>query len=224
MDRQVFDHRALLLKSVIIDWGPKPFKTLDIWLSNPSLKQIVKKSKESYSGTGNPMTRLKEKLQKLKYDLKLWNKEVFDIIGFKKQSLSEEIETLDQKDGQSSLGEEEKSRRLHLLSELKLLLEKESSILNQKARVKWLEQGDKNSKYFHSRIRWRRSMNELKGVDMNGGRCEDPIKFREEVRNIFEKRFSASKHLNIKFQNIVFPSIIENDNRLLTKDIGDYEV
>jgi len=41
------------------------------------------------------MTGLKEKLKKLKYDLKLWNKEVFGIIGFKKQSLSEEIENLD---------------------------------------------------------------------------------------------------------------------------------
>jgi len=72
-------------------------------------------------------------------------------------------------------------------------------MLNQKARVKWLEQGDINSKYFHSIIRWIISMNELEEVNMNGVWCENLIKVREEVRNIFEKWFSASKYLNIKF-------------------------
>ncbi|XP_027905898.1 uncharacterized protein LOC114165485 [Vigna unguiculata] len=182
--RQVSDHCALLLKSVTMDWGPKPFKSLNIWFSDPSFKNTVKQSWESYFGIGNSMTTLKEKLKKLKHDLKAWNKEVFGIIGQKIQSLSSEIGKLDQKDDESNLDEGDRSRRMHLLSELTLLLQKESSLLNQKAKVKWLEQGDINSKYFHSKIRWQRSMNELKGVDMDGVWCEDPAKIREERMTI----------------------------------------
>jgi len=207
-----------------MDWGPKPFKSLNIWFLDPSFKNTVKQSWESYFGIGNPMTTLNEKLKKLKHDLKAWNKEVFGIIGQKIQSLSSEIGKLDQKDDESNLDEGDRSRRMHLLSELKLLLQKESSLLNQKAKVKWLEQGDINSKYFHSKIRWQRSMNELKGVDMDGVWCEDPTKVREEVRKTFEKRFSEPKSLSINLHNFEFPNLSENDNRHLTKDISDNEI
>jgi len=66
-----------VLKSVIIDWGPKPFKTLDIRKSDPTFTKVVKQSWEAYIGKGNPMILLKDKLKKLKCDLKLWNREVF---------------------------------------------------------------------------------------------------------------------------------------------------
>ena len=69
-------------------------------------------------------------------------------------------------------------RHMNLLSEVKLLLHKESAILNQKTRLKWIEQGDTNSKYFHSRIRWRRVKNEIKGVELNRTWCEDLMKIK----------------------------------------------
>jgi len=64
-----------------------------------------------------------------------------------------------------------------------LLLEKESSLLNQKTRIKRLKQWDTIS----TSIRWRRIKNELNVVDMNGMWCENPFKIREEVRQVFEK-------------------------------------
>ena len=224
LDRQVSDHCALLIKQVTIDWGPKPFKTLDIWESDPTFKNVVKQSWHSYIGKCNPMIELKEKLKKLKFDLKLWNKEVFGNIGLKKQNLLQELHILDMKDDESNLGEDDMVRRTNLLSELRLLLHKESALLNQKARLKWIEQGDTNSKYFHSRIRWRRITNEFKGVDLNGLWCEDPEKVKQEVRQAFQKRFSTPKTFNINLKNIEFKKISEEDNSLLTKEIGDKEI
>jgi len=49
------------------------------------------------------MVVLKEKLKKLKHDPKCWNKEVFGIIGLKKQNLLLELGSLDEKDDDSSL-------------------------------------------------------------------------------------------------------------------------
>lgn len=60
-------------------------------------------------------------------------------------------------------------------------------------------------------------------MDLNGLWCKDLVKVREEVRKIFEKRFSAPNCLSLNLQNIEFPSISEDDNRIL-KDIGDHEV
>lgn len=72
--------------------------------------------------------------------------------------------------------------RMKLLSELKLLDQKEISILSQKARVNWLEHGDTNSKYYHSRIRWRRTNNKVKGIQLNGCWCEEPNRVKRGER------------------------------------------
>ena len=59
---------------------------------------------------------------------------------------------------------------------------------------------------------------------MNGLWCEDPVKVRKEVRKVSVKCFSAPKQFSLNLQNMEFPTISEDDNRLLTKDIGDHEI
>jgi len=63
---------------------------------------------------------------------------------------------------------------LQRLCNLKILSEKEQSILKQKSRDAWLKEGDINSKYFHS-IKWRRLTNEITGVEVNGDGAKNPI-------------------------------------------------
>jgi len=42
--RQVFDHCALVLKTSVIDWGPKPFRVLNVWSTN---KRVQEKSEKN---------------------------------------------------------------------------------------------------------------------------------------------------------------------------------
>ena len=94
-----------------------------------------------------------------------------------------------------------------------------NALLTQKAMLKWIEHGDTNSKYFHSRIRWRRITNELKRVELNGLVCEDPEKVKQKVRQAFQKRFSTLKTFSINLKNIEFQKISEEDNLLLKTEI-----
>lgn len=41
LDRNILDHCPILLKMVTIDWGPKPFRTLDCWFENKDFKGFV---------------------------------------------------------------------------------------------------------------------------------------------------------------------------------------
>ena len=59
------------------DWGPKPFRTIDTWLSEKGFMEMVKGRWSSYSVQGNGFMKVKEKLKHLKGDLKVWNRNVF---------------------------------------------------------------------------------------------------------------------------------------------------
>jgi len=48
IDRQISNHCALVLKSNVVDWGPKPFRFLDIWQEYKEFGIFVKNKWESY--------------------------------------------------------------------------------------------------------------------------------------------------------------------------------
>lgn len=77
LDRNFSDHCLVLLKSKIVDWGPKPFRILDCWLKDSSFGKAVSESWSQSQQRGWGAFVLKEKIKRLKERLKRWNKEQF---------------------------------------------------------------------------------------------------------------------------------------------------
>ena len=77
LDRNFSDHCPVLLRSKVVDWGPKPFRVLDCWLLDKSFKSIVKECWLSQQQSGWGGFVLKEKIKKLKERLKTWNRDQF---------------------------------------------------------------------------------------------------------------------------------------------------
>jgi len=75
--REVSNHCALVVKSMDKDWGPKPFRTIEAWLSEKGFMEMVKGRWSSYSVHWCGFMKGKEKLKHLKGDLKVWNRNVF---------------------------------------------------------------------------------------------------------------------------------------------------
>jgi len=91
---------------------------------------------------------------------------------------------LDAKGDMSELGSDEKFQRKDLLAGLRLLNQNQEALDNQKAKVKRLQLGHKNSKYFHSIIKWRRTRDAINGLRMNENWCEDPVIVKNEAQRI----------------------------------------
>ncbi|XP_068504553.1 uncharacterized protein [Phaseolus vulgaris] len=183
--REVLDHCAIVVKSWIKDWGPKPFKSIDAWLLEPGFKDLVRDKWMSYEVQGNSITKVKDKLKRLKFDLKEWNMSVFGNLEENKRKIMKEIDNLDVKDDLCDLMENEKLRRMELVSQQRLVEKKLESVYRQKARSNWFKYGDSNSKFYHSTTRWRRIKNEVKGVELKGQWCEEPDTVRREVKRVF---------------------------------------
>jgi len=96
--------------------------------------------------------------------------------------LQKRITELDTKDEENELDMYEREEIRSLLAYLNKNIFKQEAIWRQKARQKWLKQGDLNTKYFHLSIKLRRATNELHGVLENGQWCEnkDKVKTRSE--------------------------------------------
>ena len=102
---------------------------------------------------------LKKILKKLKLDLKKWNKEVFGNVNQEGDELQKKIQELDTRNDESVLDEFGREERRLLLAEQSQNLFKQEAVVQQKARKKWLKQGDLNTRFFHSSVKWRRMRN-----------------------------------------------------------------
>jgi len=42
LSREISDHCVIVVKSSVKDWGPKPFRFIDVWLMEPGFKDMVR--------------------------------------------------------------------------------------------------------------------------------------------------------------------------------------
>ncbi|MCH79401.1 cysteine-rich receptor-like protein kinase [Trifolium medium] len=91
ISRDVSDHCPLVLKNSNNDWGPKPFRFNNHWLTLKNFKKIVEDGWKEQEVTGWMGFVLKEKLRGLKVKLKEWNKVEYGNLEGRVKKLVEDI-------------------------------------------------------------------------------------------------------------------------------------
>ncbi|XP_057426355.1 uncharacterized protein LOC130719764 [Lotus japonicus] len=216
----ISDHCPLLLRCVVQEWGPKPFRVLNCWFQDHRFEAFVKQSWGEAHVNGWGAFTLKEKLKILKSKLKLWNSEVFGDLKTRRNLAVIRINELDILEEEAGLSDEQNQERKNLLHEFWSVLKLHESLLCQKARSRWLKEGDQNSKYFHSVVNWRRRSNSMVGLVIDGSWEEDPRKAKDEVSNFFQKKFTADNLEGLKLNGVPFKYVTAEDNAFL---IGRFE-
>jgi len=134
-----------MLRSTLVDWGPKPFRILDCWLSDNSFKETIHNCWTSNQQPGWGSYVLKEKIKRLKQSLKSWNKGKFGDTLKKVKIIEEELNKLEEDTIQRQLSTQEEMKRRQLQEALWEAAQAHESLLKQKARIRWIKQGDCNS-------------------------------------------------------------------------------
>ncbi|XP_068498242.1 uncharacterized protein [Phaseolus vulgaris] len=224
LSRSISDHCAVILKEVSVDWGPKPFRCLDVWQRDNGFKEFVRSSWSSYKVVGREIFVFKEKLKKLKADLKVWNKEVFGDVNQTSKVIQQRLDELDLYDDEDGLDESEREERKSLFAKLSVSKSKQEAILFQKARQSWIKQGDLNTKFFHSSVKWRRARNQLHGIFVNNKWSDNKEEVKNKVCELFEERFARNDAYQARLDKVEFNSISEVDNKMLIGDFSEEEV
>ncbi|MCH88892.1 RNA-directed DNA polymerase (Reverse transcriptase), partial [Trifolium medium] len=138
--RDVSDHCPIILRYSSQLWGPKPFKFNNFWLDHQGFK---------------------EKLKRLRGDLKTWNHEAFGNLDHNIAHVIEAIKELDLKAESGPLTQVENDARSKGFSDLWGLLKCRDSRLFQRSRSRWLKEGDANTGFFHASVKRRGRCNSI---------------------------------------------------------------
>ncbi|XP_061371160.1 uncharacterized protein LOC133313766 [Gastrolobium bilobum] len=166
------DHNPLLVSFFPTrhKWRDRPFRFIAAWQEHSSFPHFLK---DVWCSDLN----INQSLDFLVEQLKSWNRRVFGCIQIRKDFLLRKLQETQLRSLHNSdegcLAFEEAIQK-----ELNLVLEQEETLWFQKARCKWIEDGDRNTTFYHTTTIIRRAKNkilELKNDEGHFVREEDNL-------------------------------------------------
>eukprot|EP00253_Pinus_taeda_P027218 PITA_27218 len=190
--------------------------------------------RQNHLGFLYPARRLKDvplqqKLRFLKSHLKHWNRETFGNIFEAQQELNKELKDLHQEIINAGHTESTLDRERHINNQLEERRKQEEIYWRQKSRIRWLKEGERNTKFFHRTTVQRRMHNKIPFIhNQEGVKVEEHEKIEEVLLNHFqqvhqEQAVDRQRAIGRITSNI--PKLVtEEHNELLMSPIQAQEV
>ncbi|XP_071918889.1 uncharacterized protein [Coffea arabica] len=156
------------------------------WLLNKDIKEVVGKAWGEHQQECR-LYRVQCKIKKVRIDLLSWSRRSFS-------NAKKLIEQVKKEIGEVKLNRPSgfRIKLLGLKRKLATAYKKEELFWSQKARLKWLKEGDKNTGYFHATMAGRRKANRIRVLRRrNGDWYGSEEEAREEILDYFEQIFTS---------------------------------
>ncbi|KAA3472035.1 reverse transcriptase [Gossypium australe] len=208
------DHAPLLIRlngNTPPDRNLRPFRFQAAWLQHPDFNTLVQDNWR----TDDHITDALENMSK---QCLQWNKSVFGNIFTRKKRLEARIEGI-----QKTLKDHFVPGLWKLEKELKeqldATLQQEETLWFQKSREKWVVQGDRNTKYFHTATLVRRRRNKIEGIQNTLGTwITDPETLKQMTMEYFQKLFTPESDICLNHIRGAFPELTEQEKRDLRRE------
>ncbi|PKU79583.1 hypothetical protein MA16_Dca000929 [Dendrobium catenatum] len=218
LSRTLSDHSPILINIKNDCTAPiSHFRFQNMWLLHPTFLDVVKVNWEAPvfpDDTISGMHRLWLKLKRLKIVLKCWNHNVFKNLFANISSVESKVNSLD-----SLFQSDPTEVNFALLNEAKVdlcMFQDQEEFWKQKAAVKHLVDGDRNTKYFHALVKKRRSSNFIhKIAKEDGTMSEDYGEIFSLAVNFFQSDFFKGSVIP-KFFSSTFVVLLPKNNSINT--------
>uniref|UniRef100_A0A0V0IHV1 Putative ovule protein n=1 Tax=Solanum chacoense TaxID=4108 RepID=A0A0V0IHV1_SOLCH len=153
--RQGSDHAPLhVICNTNQEQTVKPFRFLNFWTKHKEFSGIVA-AVWCENVAGSPFAIVQTKMKRLKTELTKWSKSTFGNI-FQQIATLEDMIRVNETQLEMSPTEANRATLSKANAELKRYLKIEEEYWRQKAGMKWFQDGDRNTKFFHSYVKGRR--------------------------------------------------------------------
>ncbi|KAL4589627.1 hypothetical protein LXL04_002535 [Taraxacum kok-saghyz] len=224
LPREHSDHSPILLRTSFMDFGAIPFRFFNSWLERDDFEVLVKDAWTSFEGMGAPDRLLADKLKHVKEKIKTWRRECYDKERNALREMRGKVNQIELDAEDRSLTEAEISERRELKQKILRLEGMAKADLMQKAKAKWISDGDENSRFFHNTLKSKNRKCTLNGLMINGRWSSDVNEIKNEALNFFSDKFQEGCQNRPKFINNSFLKLSEADKNFLEASFGIGEV
>nr|XP_028964584.1 uncharacterized protein LOC114827109 [Malus domestica] len=214
------DHCPLIIQTESESMrGRRAFKFEAFWAKEIDCDQVVR-SCWNRQAPSEILVRWTKKINDCKSSLIRWSRNKFKKRGLLIQELLHQLQEL-QMDWRSNI--EVIKQKTQLVDELRA---QEESYWMQRSRVRWLRDGDANTKFFHNSTLQRRRRNQIiKIKDELGNWVEQPGRVRKLVEYHFIHTFTTGGARNWgSFLDCISPRVTEDMNLALFKPVSEDEI
>ncbi|KAL0411074.1 UNVERIFIED_CONTAM: hypothetical protein Slati_3697100 [Sesamum latifolium] len=179
------DHRDLLVEAeTTVERKASSFRYQHMWAKHPGFLEVMRRNWQ-YPTLGSGMVQLQKKLIRLKHCLKDWNKTIFgnvvDKVVAAERNLKEADEAYDVVPCDRMLVE-----RNRCSAELVRALAQEEAFGKQKAGTKRANDGERNTRYFHSLDTKKRFRGTIFKIQHEGELLTDPMAIKSSTASHFQ--------------------------------------
>lgn len=176
------------------DWTKRPFCFEGFWLTHPALKDFFRTISASFiPPEGSKMYQLQQKLRFLKSHLKRWNWETFGNIFEAQHELNQELRDLHQKIINKGHTEATLDQERHIHNQLEDKRKQEEIYWRKKSRVRWLKEGERNTKFFHWTTVQRGMHNNIPFIQNQEGKNLRSMRKYKKLSSIISSRYTMSR-------------------------------
>jgi hypothetical protein len=163
------DHCPLLLSNQSGLRKSPVFRFESFWIKMPGFMEVVKQAWSAPSSHTQPTHIISHKLKTTAQGLRSWSKSLFSDSKLQLLMALDVILQLDVAQESRALSEDECWLRANLKRRVKGLAALERSRKRQASRIRYLRDGDANTKFFHLRVNARKRKNHIARLKHNSG-------------------------------------------------------
>ena len=204
--------------------GPSPFRSELMWMKKEGFKETLKGWWQNLQFHGSSSFILFAKLKALKGILKTWNREVFGLVETNKKDALRRVTFWDDLEKERDLNLEEVEEWVRARADFKRWTLAEEISWRQKSRETWLEEGDRNTGFFHRTTNAHRRRNFVNGININGRKLEKEAEIRDGLVAAFQNLFSATGGWSPPFPDMAFNEIGSEEADRLDERFSEEEI
>ncbi|KAJ9693494.1 hypothetical protein PVL29_012324 [Vitis rotundifolia] len=196
-----------------------------MWLQHPSFKENFRNWWSGFQGNGWEGHKFMRRLQFVKANLKEWNKVSFEELNERKKSILKDLANFDAIEQAGGLTPDLLVQRALRKGELEELVLREEIHWRQKVRVKWVKEGDCNSRFFHKVANGKRNRKFIKMLENERGLVlNNAESIIEEILLYFEKLYASPTGESWSIEGLDWSPISEESASRLDSPFTEEEI